>query len=368
MKSLAVVGGGVVGLASAFLFARRGWKVTLFDPDRRNNASRACQGISVIKGHRDPRDALFLAKFLGHHGLKQWLKELASVTRKEIRYDFSGVYEPFMEKRDYVFLRERIFHRRWSGLMDFDLFNANEIKHGIPTQTSVLKPLAGGFYFPKDGWFDSDSVLDGLNDALQRLGVSFVEEKVVGIERGDRLRLKTPSDEYQTNHGLIAAGPATAELVQNCNIITANLEQHHGASFRLNTTMNFEADYALTYGKHSLLHQKTQISVGASSWRPGEPQSIDGLSFLKEHLPIVDLSKIQIDSVEVRTGIRVRSKRQTPLVIATGASPKPRLVVMTGFYKNGFQLAHLAAKCLWQLIHGMELEKPFCEFVEFQNN
>jgi glycine oxidase len=70
MRTLSIVGGGVIGLACAVRAAESGWQTTVYEPDQETAASRVAAGMLGIAGESRTGDDVYLA--FAEHSMSRW--------------------------------------------------------------------------------------------------------------------------------------------------------------------------------------------------------------------------------------------------------------------------------------------------------
>jgi len=245
-----VVGGGVIGIASALELARRGVSVTVLERDR---IGRACSygnagwltpslayplpapGLiwKATKWLFDPESPLYIQPRLDL-GLASWLARFLAATRRsrfepgtralvelcrasldawrelaEAGHDFGfqnvgllAVYEhaePLAAARTNAELMTRcgVEHRLWS---------ADDVREREP---AIVGPQVGGYFFPGDAHCEPYPAVRALAREAEAAGARFVEDaEVFAVERtGDRIdALVTTRGRVRSDQVVVATG------------------------------------------------------------------------------------------------------------------------------------------------------------------
>ena len=148
MRDVAILGGGIIGLASALELRRRGASVSVFDTGERGQASWAAAGILGPQSEaHDPSPSLALG-----------------------RASFA-LYPGFVEDLgDVGFRRNGTLHRAFSDE------EARKLRAQVKWQLAAglrVEERQDGFFFPDEGQVDNRKLVTALRAACERSGVEF---------------------------------------------------------------------------------------------------------------------------------------------------------------------------------------------------
>jgi D-amino-acid dehydrogenase len=256
MNKAIIVGGGIIGLASAYYLQKSGWKVTVIDKDdftdncSFGNAGYVCpshyiplatpgivkQGLKWMLNSQSP----FYIQPRLNSGLIDWgFKFMRSATQQHV--DQAGV-----PLRDIALYSQHEYEQVWSKEMDFayehkgmlEIFqtqaNAEHAHHTVQkgkdlgldvellnyAQLQALEPAAkinalGAIYFKCDGHLYPNKLMTVLKAKLEQSGVIFVgNEMVTGFEKKDRYVTKviTAKTAREAQYVIIATGSWSREV------------------------------------------------------------------------------------------------------------------------------------------------------------
>ncbi|HUF26882.1 MAG TPA: glycine oxidase ThiO [Gemmatimonadaceae bacterium] len=193
-----MVGGGIIGLATAWACTRRGLEVTLVSESRHGEASAAAAGMLAPTVEPLSGPALEFA-IAGRERYPEWLRDLALRTGSPVELNRSGILEIAHSASRADSLRANASARlRW---LDPDEAMALE---------PALAPCLGGLLHPLDGAVDNVALMGALQQLIageQRVG------RVTGTVRGlDRPGSSSASVTLATgtriraSHVVLAAG------------------------------------------------------------------------------------------------------------------------------------------------------------------
>ncbi len=340
-----VVGRGIIGLSLAYELGKRGWRVFVVGPRAKpGTASRAAVGASSMKGKIHASKPLFAVKMYGHEGMPSWIREVEARSGRKIRYDFDGLFEPFSTAKEFDWIRERVFHKEFSGCLNVELIPQTEfVAKGLPLH--LTRPSwKGAFRFPKDGWVHPEDLLDALEAAHLNAGGIFLEQEVerVSPTGGPELAVETAAGTLTAKTVIVAAGIFSNEILRASGFETAVQRGLPGETL-VGADTGPEANLALRVGKLNYVRSGTEVRIGSTPF--------DGISGDLEAVSAEAFGPLK-NSVR-KAGIRGRFRDRMPAlgqILFPGRDVGPW--VSLGYHKNGYQLAHLFAQKLVSLLDG----------------
>ncbi len=223
-RSLAVVGGGIVGASAALFASRKDWDVTLFERERiGSRASTAAAGVLSPPFFLDPTEASeqqntqALLSRKGYDFYPEFLEILGEYTSTDVGYEVPGMWylafddEEYEEKR--TMAREmKKFNRsvRWA--------ERDELLDEMPFVNDAVK---GGFLFEEEAQVVPNRLLEVVEDALHECGVRFMEKtdvRSLDVEVNDQPKVKWANGEEAFDSVLVTAGSWTPELLSDFSV------------------------------------------------------------------------------------------------------------------------------------------------------
>lgn len=258
MKKIAIIGGGVVGLSSAYYLSELGYQVTVVsDDDQHKGCSYGNAGM-IVPSHFIPlaapgmvmlglkwllrNDSPFYIKPRFSKDLMSWgwkfykaatlahvqnamhvLKGMNMESRnlylqlaEEESLDFSlqtqGLF--MLCKTSHALKEESIVAEQARGLgMNAETLSAAEL---MSMESGVEMDVAGGVYFPMDAYMVPGLFMSGMRMLLEQRGVTFVSEKVTGLDmKGSRITaLQMTADILRADEFIVAAGAWSSGLLK----------------------------------------------------------------------------------------------------------------------------------------------------------
>ena len=206
-----VVGGGLVGVASARALARAGRRVLLLEPGGKPGAaSGAAAGMlapQVEARAGDPMLPLALAARDHYPGL---VRELEADGRTSTGYHRTGIALVALDDAQVVELKVQVEAQRALGLAA-EWWDAAELKRRVP---AIGPAVLGAQFAPDDGYLDSVALVGGLLAQARSDGAEIVREAALEIVvAGGRVTaVRTADTTYHAAVVVIAAGAWSPQL------------------------------------------------------------------------------------------------------------------------------------------------------------
>jgi glycine oxidase len=202
-----VVGGGIIGTTSAFLLARKGWRVTLFDPEPGSGATWAAAGMLAPGAEASPgergnyerqRGAVEAWRNVAHeiHDVTGETLDIAETGTLLVGFDLSD--RRLVEQFEYV-------------AHDFGVSYQPVTREIHPSYFEGLSPrIRDGLFLDGDAWLDPDQAMQLLTDAGRALGVETVRQRVESVAAlSDHVEATTVDGTYRADIGVLATGAMT---------------------------------------------------------------------------------------------------------------------------------------------------------------
>ena len=229
-RRVAVVGGGIIGLTSAYRLARAGHDVTVFDPTCARGATWAAAGMVAPSGEIAPGEEDNYQ--LQRQAVGAWrhlAAELEELVGETVEIHEVGTLITGWDASD-----RRLLAQFLQLATDFAAPMRPVSRHDSP---EVFAGLSGriteGVIMGGDAWIDPDHAVSLLRRALEHLGGRVVGERVerIGVE-GAGVVVDTASATYLADAGLLATGstplpegarPSGANVVRPVRGVTARV-------------------------------------------------------------------------------------------------------------------------------------------------
>jgi len=342
-KDALIVGGGVIGLTSAFQLARAGWRVTVFDPAPGCGATWAAAGMIAPIAEIGPgekanyelqRGALVAWRTFADDVRATTQKNLLIVETGTLLLGWDGSDRRLVDQFSLVAAELGVEPRRVSRSEEPAMFEG--VSPRIPDGL-----LVGG-----DAWLNPDQVVEFVSEANRTLDVSFVDEAVLHVG-GDANGVKatTASGEFVGDIGIMATGafPVPSGVTTSG---THSVRPVHGITVRVRGIDRSSQPMIRSFVKGSTVYMVSRPGgynvLGASSEERSETGAHVGevQRLLRDALDVVPALETA-SILEVREGNRPASEDLRPFfeVLTDG-----RWAWSSGHFRHGVTLAPIAAR------------------------
>src|SRR5262249_17449142 len=212
---VAVVGGGLVGVATAWGLARAGCRVVVLDEgDRAVRASRGNFALVWVQSK-----GLGLAPYAGwtirsSNAWAGFAQELKDETGLDVCFQRSGGFHLALSERE-LEARANILRRLHNqpGIVDYktEILDHAEVAKMLP---DIGPEVVGGSYCPLDGHVNSLRLFRALHVAIHKRGVTYLPGHGVEhiVRDGEVFRLSTRQGGVRAHRVALAAGNANMRL------------------------------------------------------------------------------------------------------------------------------------------------------------
>ncbi|MGH7286169.1 MAG: glycine oxidase ThiO [Polyangiaceae bacterium] len=341
---IAVIGGGIMGCASALELRKRGADVVLLEraiPGA--EASSAAAGIlgAQIESHGPGPlvDLLLRAR----RGYRAWTDELGEATGIDCGYRTTGVLRVEYTEKEAKILQDLAGWQAAAGLRAelVDAKRAREIEPEI-SNDAVL-----GAYFPDDHQVDPPQLLRALVAATSRAGVvvrSGVTVERVAVENGKCVGVSlagADEKDMRADAVVLAAGswsslvPGAKDAFAEVRPVRGQIVQLEERPPKLRTTVMGAGAYAVPRGDGRVVCGSTLENAGfrREVTAAGVQSILNGTLKLAPSLGTATLAATW-------SSFRPHVAGDAPLI---GKSQLPGLFLATGHYRNGILLAKITA-------------------------
>lgn len=200
-----IIGGGIVGAASAFFCTRAGFKVTLLE-------KREALGLLTTSASL----AAFRAQFAEAENIAMMRESIAFFENIRERTGLADA-DIGMVQQGYLFcttnpdvparMKKRVEFQHAQGLTDVELWDGDEARKHFPF---VSPEVVGATWRAKDGWLSPNDLTNVYARAAMREGALIVQDTFVTdlMLNGGKVRgVQTNQEEYYAPIVILAAGP-----------------------------------------------------------------------------------------------------------------------------------------------------------------
>lgn len=213
-----VVGGGLLGAATAYFAARAGGRVVLLEEhDLASGASGAAFGgvSAMVFSYSDTR--------VPEHYVKLSLAsvnlygELAEELGPPLDYGVLGQIDPYFDESERPAREERVRGLRDAG-SHVELLSGDELREIEP---ALSNEIAGGMWCPTDGHVTPLCAVWALADGARRHGAEIrtgVRAEAVLVEGGRAIGVRTSHGDVSAGRVVLCGGAGTAALAESAGL------------------------------------------------------------------------------------------------------------------------------------------------------
>ncbi|MGV9343715.1 glycine oxidase ThiO [Streptomyces spiralis] len=363
-----VIGGGIIGLVTAWRAAQRGFATAVVDPDPGGGAAQVAAGMlaAVTELHYGEQTLLGL-NLASARRYPDFAAELTELTGHDLGYRRCGTLAVALDADDRAHLRELHDLQRASGL-ESEWLSGRECRRLEP----MLAPgVRGGLRVDGDHQIDPRRLAAALVAACERAGVvlhrAWAERLTV---RGDRAAGCVLRDGTELGAGqvVLAAGSRSGQLAGVPDEVLPPVRPVKGQVLRLTVPKRYapflsRTVRAMVRGSHVYLVPRVsgELVVGATSEELGWDTTVTAggvYELLRDaHELVPGITELPL--TETRAGLRPGSPDNAPLL---GPTELDGLLLATGHYRNGVLLTPVTGDAMAHVLTTGELPdeaRPF---------
>lgn len=365
MDDVVVVGGGVIGLATAWRALGRGLRVTVADPEPGGKATLVAAGmLTPVSELSYGEEALLRLGLASRDRYPSFVAELEEVSGLATGFRDDGVLQVALDGDDLAVLEEL---RRFQESLEIpvEALTGRECRRLEP----MLAPsVRGGLLAPADGSVDPRRLSAALLVAVERLGGTLVRERATEVltEDGRACGVRLESGAVvRGGQVVVAAGPWSQDLAGVPDGVLPPVRPVKGQVVRLrsDTPLLGRCVRGLVRGSSVYLvpRHDGEFVVGATQEELGFDTTVTAgglwelLRDAHELLPGVT----ELAFTEVTAGLRPGSPDNAPML---GASAVPGLLLAAGHFRGGILLAPVTGDVMAEILATgsvPELARPF---------
>ena len=351
MNDVVIVGGGLVGLSSAWRAAQAGMQVAVVDPAPGSGASGVAAGMlaPVTEVHYG-EEALLRLNIAGARRWPGFAAELESASGSMVGYQQDGTLLVGFDADDHRVLDD--LHRFQQELgLDVERLRSRACR----AQEPMLSPrVRGGLLAREDHQVDPRRVTAALVSACRGAGVRLVADEVVAVEKDDDrvggVRLRD-GGHLPARQVVLAAGAASSRVPGLGAELRPPVRPVKGQILRLRSRDGAQhlsmAVRGVVQGRSIYLvpRRDGEVVVGATQEELGDDVAVTagGVRELLDSAAAIVPGIDEFLLVETAAGSRPGTPDNRPLV---GPSTLPGLLIATGHHRNGVLLTPITSEAV----------------------
>ena len=167
-KTIAVIGGGLVGRLCAWQLAGAGWRVSVFDQgDREGRQAAAYIAAAMLAPLAEAIDATPLVTALGRQSVARWQRLIEQLPEPVFLQQAGSLVVWHAQDKPLARQFEQQLKRAW-GSDPAQLWQAEQLAEREPQLAGRFQT---GIYLPGEGQLENRQVLSALAAALEQAGV-----------------------------------------------------------------------------------------------------------------------------------------------------------------------------------------------------
>ncbi|MET7524217.1 glycine oxidase ThiO [Streptomyces sp900116325] len=363
-----VIGGGIIGLVTAWRAAQRGLRTAVVDRDPGGGAARVAAGMlaAVTELHYGEQMLLGL-NVASAARYPAFAAELEAASGQDIGFRACGTLAVALDADDRAHLRELHALQHRSGLQS-EWLTGRECRRLEP----MLAPgVRGGLRVDGDHQVDPRRLAAALLTACERAGVVFHRdraERLVVVRDRAAGAVLAAGTELAADQIVLAAGSLSGRLAGLPAEVVPPVRPVKGQVLRLTVPAAYAPFLARTVravvrGSHVYLvpRENGELVVGATSEEMGWDTTVTAggvYELLRDaHELVPGITELPL--TETRAGLRPASPDNAPLL---GPTALPGLHLATGHHRNGVLLTPVTGDAMAELLTTGELPavaRPF---------
>ncbi|MFE4629341.1 glycine oxidase ThiO [Streptomyces mirabilis] len=368
VSDVLVIGGGIIGLVTAWRAAQRGFTVAVVDPEPGGGAARVAAGMlaAVTELHYGEQTLLGL-NLASARRYPDFAAELTEASGQDLGYRRCGTLAVAMDADDRAHLRELHALQHRSGL-ESEWLSGRECRRLEP----LLAPgVRGGLRVDGDHQIDPRRLAKALVTACERVGVEFhrtwAERLTVVRDRAAGV-VTTGGEQLAAGQVVLAAGSLSGKLPGVPADVLPPVRPVKGQVLRLTVPKRYapflsRTVRAVVRGSQVYLvpRENGELVVGATSEELGWDTTVTAggvYELLRDaHELVPGITELPL--TETRAGLRPGSPDNAPLL---GPTALDGLLLATGHYRNGVLLTPVTGDAMAHVLTTGELPeeaRPF---------
>ncbi|MGH9083589.1 MAG: glycine oxidase ThiO [Acidimicrobiales bacterium] len=362
------VGGGVIGLSSAWRSAQAGLRVMVVDPDPGRGASWVAAGmLAPVTEATFGEERLVRLLLAAADRWPSFAASLAEATGADVGYRPCGTVAVAVDASDRAVVDRLLAYQLSLGL-DATRLSASQCRRMVPALSPAVR---GGADVPGDHQVHNRRLVGALADACRAAGVAMVADRVEAVAvgpAGTAVGVRTAGGETLRAGAVVAcAGAGTASLGGLPPGTLPPIRPVKGHVLRLrgpaDAPLLARTVRGLVHGRPCYLVPRDDgtVVVGATMEERGFDRTVQAgavhalLDDARSLVPGID----ELELVECLAGLRPGSPDNAPFV---GWTSIPGLAVAAGHFRNGILLAPLTADTVSSLLAGGPVPEPMAAF------
>ncbi len=329
MRKIIVVGSGVIGLSCALYLALEGYKVQVITRNPEEASSWVAGGM-LAPFSEGLDGSLFDFSYKSLKAYPEFVKLVEEASYRKVDFWEGGIYRVVLKGEEELLEKAKEYERKGYGV--------ELVERGDGLSEEVLCLIN----YREEAWVDTESLMDALLYALDRLGVELKMDEIMRVEKeeGEVRLLKGLKESYRADFYLFALGAWTGELF-DLPVYPVKGQALKLKSLKLSRVYYSSVSY--------LIPRDGYLYVGATSENVGflSGNTLEGIKRLSEGALRVCPSLSGAKVLSMLYGYRPATPDEKP-IFEVGEN----YIVASGHYRNGILHAPMTARIVLDYIKG----------------
>ncbi|MEA2509898.1 MAG: glycine oxidase [Actinomycetota bacterium] len=354
-----MIGGGAIGLASAWKIAQGGGRVVVLDDAVGRGASWAAAGMlaPVTEVHHG-EEALLQLNLESSRMYEQFSAELEDVSGCSVGYRRCGTLLVARDKDDNAALEDLYRFQLRLGL-PVERLRSTECREVEP---ALAPNVRGGILVPGDHQVDNRALIAALEQACLRSGIQFLRARASSVDvKNERVSgvTATGGGSIKCDQVVLAAGVWSGGIGGIPDEVRPPLRPVKGQLLHLRKRES-KSSVAAPLSGHNIrgvdvylvVRSDGRVVIGATSEEQGFDQTVTAggvFGLLRDAYELVP-GVTELELTETVAGLRPATPDNAPVI---GAAALDGLIMATGHYRNGILLTPVTGAAVAALAAGI---------------
>ena len=330
-----IIGSGIIGKFNALELSKKGFKITIADPQKIKNSSSAALGLLISHMYQKNKGRSWELRKKSNELWPKWINFLQKYN-KNLNID-KPLIQLTTDQDHFIKLSQFISNHPRRGLKILEkessiIKNINKI--------FKIHNLKGIISF-QDGRIDPISLLKTINIYLESKKINFLNEEIIKIKKMNNQWISTCKNNFKINSDvIILCNSLDALKLIDLNKHNIKLKPVLGQAIEI--SINEKEIDLLSLPKHFSINGKNFIPINKNKLIIGSTNEYDikpKENIFEELTDFLETKPKWLNKTNITSrwfGIRSRPEGEPSPILK---SLEKGLILCTGFYKNGILLA-----------------------------
>lgn len=361
-EKVIVLGGGVIGLATALECAKRGMDVTLLEKTTcGGQASGAAAGmLAPFSEIEEDPDDFFRLCYASLNAYEDWQQDVKKISGRYFEYTNSGSFHGVYHEADILALEStKRWHKEFN--VEAEIIDRSTINKLEP---HLSEEIVAALHYPQESHIYAPDYVKAMEIACKKLGVNILEnlEETTVTEWKEKISIQDKSGKkYVADYLVVSSGAWSGELEETFSIripvfpIRGQICAYKTAPDTLNHLVFTSQGYLVRKETGTLVCGATEDIAGFDT-RVTER----GIARLENWNPKVIPMLKEMTPFHKWAGLRPATQDGYPLL--GSLQEQKRVIFATGHYRNGILLSPITALTVADLIQDKQAPVPLHMF------